>query len=97
MKGILTDCDTGEEREIDVHYEIIERNDRKIFQLINGPTGYESFYIDSEYNHLENVCDNGWMACVGTEGVWDKLFILAEEMREALKSFMVDEDRKSVI
>ncbi len=89
MKGILTDCNTGIEKGIYVDYEIVEIEGKRIFQLIDGPTGYESFYIDSEYNHLENVCENGWMACIGTGGVWDKLFIPAEEMREALKLFMV--------
>ena len=88
MKGILTDCHTGEDREIEIDYEIVEIEGKKIFQLINGVTGYESFYIDSEYNHLENVCDNGWTACIGTDGVWDKLFIPAEEMSKALAPFL---------
>jgi len=92
MKGILTDCYTGEDKEIEIEYKIVDWGNGKIFQLINGPTGYESFYIDSEYNHLENVCDNGWTACVRTKGVWDKLFISAEEMKKALAPFL---DRRS--
>lgn len=87
MKAIITDCHTGEYREVDICYEILDIDDRKIFQLVNGPTGYESFYIDS-LNHLENVCDNGWTACAGTKGVWDRLYIPAEEMKKALAPFM---------
>ena len=95
MKGILTDCHTGVAQEIEIEYKIVEIEGKKIFQLVNGPTGYESFYIDSEYNHLDNVCENGWTACIGTAGigiacVWDKLFIPAEEMKEALKPFIGD-------
>ena len=90
MKGILTDCHTGEDQEIEIEYKIVIRGGKRIFHLIDGPTGYESFYIDSEYNHLENVCDNGWTACVGTDGVWDNLFIPAEEMKKALEPFMGD-------
>ena len=88
MKGILTDCYTGEDREIEIDYRIVKIRGKNIFQLINGVTGYESFYISSEYNHLENVCDNGWTACSGTKGVWDKLFIPAEEMKKALVPFL---------
>ena len=88
MKGILTDCHTGVAQEIEIEYKIVEIEGKKIFQLVNGPTGYESFYIHSEYNHLDNVCENGWTACCGTAGVWDKLFIHAEEMKEALAPFL---------
>jgi hypothetical protein len=88
LKGILTDYHTDKECDVVIEYEILDIDDRKIFQLINGVTGYESFYIDSEYNHLENVCDNGWTACAGTKGVWDKLFIPGDEMRKALAPFM---------
>ena len=91
MKGTLTDRHTGEERGVYIHYNIVEIDGKRIFQLINGPTGYESFHIDSEYNHLENVCDNGWTACVGTKGIWNKLFIPAEEMKKALKDFLTME------
>ena len=90
MEGILTDCHTGEERVVYIHYEVVETDGKKVFKLLDGPTGYESFYMDSEYNHLKNVCDNGWTACGGTAGVWDKLFIPAKEMKEALAPFMGD-------
>lgn len=88
MKGILTNCDTGEDQEIEIEYKIVIRKGKKIFHLIDGPTGYESFYIDSEYNHVENVCDNGWTACVGADGVWNNLFIPAAEMKKALAPFL---------
>ena len=82
MKGILTDCIDGTVREVEVDYKIYESNGRKAFQLIGGVTGYESFYLDSEY--LDKMLENGWTACAGTKNKYDRLFIPAEEMRMAL-------------
>ena len=82
IKGILTNCVTNKESTIELEYEINE-NDRHelIFQLIGGSIDYELFYID-EYVE-ENMLKFGWLACIGTEGRWDRLFIPAEEMKKA--------------
>lgn len=81
MKGILTDCMTEEIKEIELEYKIISTQDgRKIFQLIGGPTGYESFYIDP--GTVKRLTANGWMACLGTKNLWNKLFIPSEEMKK---------------
>ena len=88
MKGILTDCIDGEVQEIEIDYEIVERDGHKIFKLIGGVTGYESFYLDSEYTRLGKIMENGWNACAGTKGKYDKLFIPAEEMRNALEPYI---------
>lgn len=47
-------------------------------------TGYESFYV-SEYL-LDLVRDNGWLACAGSEGRFDRLFIPAKEMVKAVEA-----------
>ena len=86
MKGILTDCRDGTVREIEVDYEIFEKDGHKIFQLIGGVTGYESFYLDSKYTRLDKMLENGWTACAGTKNKYDELFIPAEEMRAAIGS-----------
>ena len=87
IKGILTDCVTNKEKEVELKYQINE-NDRHelIFKLLNGVTGYESFYID-EYAK-ENMPKFGWLACMGTENRWDKLFIPAEEMKKAFSTII---------
>ena len=88
MRGIVTDCMNGKEYEIEIHYEVIERDGRKIFQLINGVTGYESFYIHGKYTHIDGMLDHGWTACAGTKGKYDKLFIPAEDMKIALEPYL---------
>lgn len=100
IKGILTNCNTEEKTIIDIEYKIIEtfgenpegtlnKNKRRIFQLINGVTGYESFYIDTDFSNVKRMCKNGWHANVGTKGSWNDLFIPPEEMSK------VDWDVKS--
>ena len=82
MKGIQTSCISGETREIELDYEIVERDGRKIFQLIYGVTGYESFYIHDKYTHLDKMLKDGWNANVGIKNRYDNLFIPAEELRK---------------
>ena len=82
MKGILTSLASGEEIEVELDYEIVTVDGRKVFNLIGGPTGYESFYIDDAKKF--KISENGWTACMGTKYVYDRLFIPAEEMRKAL-------------
>ncbi len=47
-----------------------------------GVTGYESFFLKEET--IYDVTQYGWLACAGTKGRWDRLFISAPEMGEAL-------------
>lgn len=46
MKGTLISLACGDEMEVELDYEIVAVDGRKVFNLIGGPTGYESFYID---------------------------------------------------
>lgn len=85
IKGILTNCVTNEEKEVELEYEIEMRDGKRIFSLLNGVTGWEFFYIDSEYADLEGMKKSGWLACAGTPRSCNKLFIPAEEMQKALK------------
>ena len=91
IKGILIDCVTNKESTVELEYEINENDSHEfIFKLLNGVTGYESFYID-EYAE-ENMPMFGWLACIGTEGRWDKLFIPAEEMKKAFDNLKIKEN-----
>lgn len=89
IKGILINCNTGNKSVVDLEYEIRTHNGVRYFKLLNEVTGYESFLIDdyngkTDVNKLERIRNNGWRACMGTQGVWDELIITAEEMRKAL-------------
>ena len=88
MKGIVTDCINGKEYEVEIHYEIIEKDGRHIFRLINGVTGYESFYIHDKYTRLGDMLEHGWTACAGTKGKYDRLYIPAEDMKIALEPYL---------
>lgn len=79
--GKFKDCVTNEVTEAELEYEINEQDDhRLVFQLIDGPTGYESFYIDDE--NLKAMSERGWRANVGTPNRYDELRIPAEEMKK---------------
>jgi hypothetical protein len=84
LKGILTNCSTDEEKEVEIEYEITERNGERVFSLLNGVTGFESFYIDHFTTDIKGMKNFGWTACAGTKDRYDKLFIPPEEMRKAL-------------
>lgn len=88
MKGILTDCTTGEKREIEVDYDIVFIKGERVFCLIGGVTGQERFCIKSKYMNVTGMCRNGWVACKGAKDRYDKLFIPAEEMRDALEPYI---------
>ena len=83
MKGILTSLASGDTQEVTLNYVIKTEDNRRIFQLLNGPTGYESFCIDDAKKF--KMSENGWTACMGTKYGYDRLFIPAEEMRKALE------------
>lgn len=86
MMGILTDCRDWTTKEIELKYEIVGIGDERIFQLTGGTgvTGYESFYIFSKYTPLAKIFSDGWTACAGTNGVYDRLTISGKEMFKAL-------------
>jgi len=95
MKGILTNCVTNKEKEVELEYKISIRNGERIFSLLNGVTGWESFFIDSEYTNLDEMKESGWLACAGTPRRYDNLFVPAEEMQKALKE--IDQTQKSTL
>ena len=86
MKGILTNCVNGAITEIKLDYKIAasvyDDKNKVSFDLINGVTGYESFYLTDET--IKKAIKGGWYACAGTKSRYDTLFIPAEEMEKAL-------------
>jgi len=57
----------------------------KILQMADGVTGYESFYLDADV--VADCAERGWLACSGTYGRWDSLFVWPAEMRKAFEFF----------
>lgn len=56
-----------------------------------GPTGYERIYIQLPGDEpglsvatIWDLSQNGWVACAGTSGRWDRLFIPPESLGPAL-------------
>jgi hypothetical protein len=89
--GIRTDCVTGEKREVELEWDVVDGKYGKIFQLIGGPTGFEAFYIDFNGKRvvdLDQMKERGWCACMGDVGFkfprYDRLEISGEEMVKAL-------------
>ncbi len=82
LKGILTNCITSKETDVELEYEITMRNGERVFSLLNGVTGWESFYIDHWTTRLDDMKKTGWLACAGTKGRYDRLFIPADEMQK---------------
>lgn len=82
MKGKLTNCVTGEVTEIELDYYVEPActDDKRIFKLIGGVTGYESFYLKEEY--IQKIIKNGWYANARTKNKYDGLHIAAEEMKK---------------
>lgn len=77
---IRTDLKTGQSRTVPASLELRDGN----IYLVGGPTGYES--IPRANLDATIVCD-GWLACLGTPGRFDRCFVPAVEMAK-LKSLI---------
>lgn len=67
------------------------RPKRIVFQLIDGPTGYESFILqdgDTRWDPSRMIACGYWSACAGTKGRWHSLRINAKDMQEALSEYL---------
>lgn len=105
VKCIRTDCNTGEEKEVEMDFVIEPYTDKyrpsedlQTLRISPGVTGYESFIIDSDLKNFKKMAERGWAPCIGTKGTYDKLIIDAEEMSKLLKEYkeiwQVDQDNK---
>ena len=73
-----------DEREVEVRFELrcsYENGKLALYLAEGGVTGHESFVVDDM--DLSRA-RNGWTACAGTPGSWDRLFVPAEEMQRVL-------------
>jgi len=78
---VRTNCITGEESTVNLeYYAKYGTGFHWWFYLVGGPTGYESFDMDSEHFEL----GKGWHACAGTPKRWDTLFVPGYELEAAV-------------
>lgn len=83
-----TSCINGSKEEIVVAFErvdkTVESGRRILLNLCNGITGYESWVVDKQF--LQEVADNGLLACSGTPMRYDELYISSVEMRQLIEA-----------
>jgi hypothetical protein len=92
IRGTRTNLLTGKSWEVELEWYLdkiknISNDWTYAFFLIGGPTGYESFCFSEywhQFQHYHQMCNEGWCACAGTEGRWDRLQISGAEMKKAL-------------
>jgi len=81
IKCIRTNCVNGKESIVELkYYAKYGLYFHWWFYIVGGPTGYESFDMDSE--HFEPT--NGWSACGGTKNRWDRLYVPGDELSNAI-------------
>lgn len=77
-------ADPSDHGVFDYEFEITSNSiDQKVFQLIGGPTSYESFTMHDETIAAMKEC--GWSACAGTPGSYNRLSFTADQMKAAFK------------
>ncbi len=86
--------------ETELRYEIRDNSESMqqpwvYFQLIGGPTGYESLLLKDEkgFNVRGLTCGfqrGFWSACAGTAGSWDALRVPKSEMERVLLEYAKD-------
>ena len=88
--GQRTNCITEQITNVPLIAKIEEREGSRSFWLEGGPTGFESIClpIASEWRPTKQ----GWSACAGTTGRWDKLWISPSQMKKAFDDLRLDEE-----
>lgn len=85
VRAVRTDNRSGQVSIVRARLECRFRDAQPVVSLTEGGvTGGESVYADEYF--LSCSPRNGWCACAGTPGRWDRLFVPAKEMRAALES-----------
>ena len=72
-------------RKVRVQFVLEDGKYGKILRISKGGvTGYESFYVKDYHDDFH---EHGWMACMGTERSWDRLFVPAKSMKKVFDYF----------
>jgi hypothetical protein len=75
------------ERDVEVVLTIEEKDDgiRVVKVTDGGVTGWENFILRED--DVVAMCERGWVACAGTRGRWDRLYIPADQMRSFFDAY----------
>lgn len=77
-------ADPSDHGEFEYEFEITSNSiDQKVFQLVGGPTGYESFVMHP--TTIAAMKERGWRACIGTPGKCNRLLFAADQMKAAFE------------
>jgi len=92
IKGIRTNCITGEEKEVIItlekYYHASNLNSWWVRIIKGGVTGYESLEVS------RMAFSRGWLACGGTKDRWDRLYIPADQMQKLEPIFGVGKNEQ---
>ena len=84
--AVRTDLATGREWFAQIKLVLrpsVSRPEETWIHLEGGPTGYESMPADRLGEAVEA---GGWLACIGTPGRWDRLFVPSDSLEVAGKA-----------
>lgn len=82
IDGIRIDCVTLKERPVKLHYTFEYGENGLIFRILDGVTGYESYYV---WDLLNNPCSDWWYACCMTPNHWDGLKVNGQQVLDKIR------------
>ena len=90
VDGYRKSCITGQCTYAKVHYIIEPGYSGMCFTILNGVTGFESYYVDDllDNDYPEDGFDAQYFpACCGTMGRWDGLYLNWQQVKGKLQQF----------
>ena len=86
IDGTRTNCTTGVETSVKVHWVIDWTKNSKVIVFLDVVTGYESYYIDHlvDYNVLDIPDNVPCCICYGTKDKWDTLVVSRQQIKHII-------------
>lgn len=83
ISAVQVHCVTNKKTQLEVHYRIDRCTDgRSILKILDGVTGYESWYVDDLKRYWKDV--DQFCACAGTANRWDELWLDATKVKQII-------------
>jgi len=78
------------EKEIHIEIDTSRYNNRPIVYFIGGPTGHESYYLESLADDFLNRSEaqTKFYICTGTINSWPSCYVLWEEFKEKIRELL---------
>ncbi|ACK73994.1 hypothetical protein PCC7424_5419 (plasmid) [Gloeothece citriformis PCC 7424] len=86
IDGIRTHHTTQKKTSVKIHWICELREERPVFVLLNGVTGWESWSIQHliDFGLFNDRELTYFLACAGTTGRWDKLILDREQVKKVV-------------